>query len=104
MKPLLLLSLLFFASLTFQVQASKHKSEAELKQMTPSQRVDESVREYAHRFDLSDRYGEIVDKYVLQDGLKALPRIIEIIDEYDPTRSSGRTHEKGERFDASWAL
>jgi len=38
------------------------------------------------------------DHKACADGTKALPRLIEIIDEYDPTRHGQK--KKGERFDA----
>lgn len=79
----------------------KHKSEGEIARMTPAQRVDEWVNEQVHhRYDLSDDHGEIIKKYILRDGLKALPRTIETLDEYDPTRSRESKGRIGERFDA----
>jgi|SRR5947209_7404870 len=79
----------------------KHKSEAEIARMTPAQRVDEWCYEQVnHRFDLDDNQGELIEKYIWRDGLAALPRIIEILDEYYPTRASCRSGNKGERFDA----
>jgi hypothetical protein len=104
MKPLLLLILLVCASSALQVQAYKHKSEADIARMTPAQRVDEYIKEFAHRFDLYDLNSDTIEKYILQDGLKVLPRIIEIMDQYDPTKWSGRTHGKGERFEACWVM
>src|SRR5437867_11282840 len=83
----------------------KHKPESEIAAMTPAQRVDEWVNEQVlHRFDLSDDHSDIIEKYILRDGLKALPRLIEIIDEYDPTRFSEGKGRKGERFDACWLM
>lgn len=83
----------------------KHKSEVKIAQMTPAQRVDEYANEQAyHKYDVLDEHSELIEKYIWRDGLKALPRIVEIIDEYDPTRSSGRHGRKGERFDGAWML
>jgi hypothetical protein len=83
----------------------KHKSEAEIVRMTPAQRVDEWVNEQVHhRFDLDDDHADIIKKYILRDGLKALPRMIEIMDEYDPTRFPEGKGRRGERFDACWLM
>jgi hypothetical protein len=76
-----------------------------LARMTPTQRVDEWVNEQVHhRYDLEDRHADVIKKYVLRDGLAALPRLIEIIDEYDPTRFPEGTGRRGERFDACWLM
>lgn len=102
---ILLLVLIGYAPLVAAGQKYKHKSEAEIAVLTPAQRVDEYANEQAyHKYDLSDDHSEIIRKYVTNDGLKALPRISEIINEYDPTRASGRSGRKGERFDGSWML
>jgi hypothetical protein len=82
-------------------QKYKHKSEAEIAAMTPSQRVDEWVNEQLHHQpSLSDDYDLVIKKYILRDGLKALPRIIDIMDEYDLSRFSEGKGKRGERFDA----
>ena len=94
-----------FVSAALPAPAYKHKSASEIARMTPAQRVDEWVDEQVrHRYDLDDDQGDLIKKYVLRDGLAALPRIIEIIDEYDPTHGSGRRGHKGERFDACFQL
>lgn len=86
-------------------QRHKHKSEAEILRMTPAERVEEWVNEQvSHRYDLSDDYGDVIKKYVLRDGLKALPRMIEIMDEYTPTGFRETQGRKGERFDACWLM
>src|SRR5436190_7962399 len=82
-----------------------HKSEAEIAAMTPAQRVDEYADEQAyHKYDYLDQQHELISKYILRDGLKELPRMIEIMNEYDPTREDSRSGHKGERFDAMWML
>lgn len=102
MKPMiLLLWLMSITSAVIYAEGDKHKSEAEISQMTPAQRVDEWADERLHhRYDLSDHQYQLIKKYILRDGLAALPRMIEIMDEYDPTRGSGKSGHKGERFDA----
>jgi len=81
----------------------KHKPEAEIISMTPAARVDEWVNEQvSHRFDLDDDHSVLIRKYLLRDGTKALPRLIEIMDEYDPERHA--RGKKGERFDACFLM
>lgn len=83
----------------------RHKPEAEIVRLTPAQRVDEYAEEQAHhKYDVLDDHSELIAKYIWRDGLKALPRMIEIMDEYDPTRASGKRGYKGEHFDAMWML
>ena len=70
----------------------KHKSEIEIQQMTPSQRVDEWINEYfhhqssAHNFDPDDKQYDLIQKYIYIDKFKAIPRIVEIINSYEPKR------------------
>ena len=102
MKPMiLLLSLFTFGPIVDVCAQYRHKSEAEIAAMTPAQRVDEYADEQAyHKYDILDKQNELISKYVRRDGLKALPRMIEIMDDYDPTRDRGQSGHKGERFDA----
>jgi hypothetical protein len=106
MKPMiLLLWLMSFAPFVIHAEGYKHKSEAEIARMTPAQRVDEWVNEQVHhRYDFLDRHGDLLRTYLTRDGLKALPRMIEIIDEYDPTRFPEGKGRRGERFDACWLM
>lgn len=81
----------------------RHKSEAEIAAMTPAQRIDEYANEQAfHKFDILDKQNQLISKYLRRDGLNALPRMIEIMNEYDPVNAAGRDANKGERFDAMW--
>jgi len=99
----LLLALTSFAPCVTHAQRYRHKSEAEIARMTPAQRMDEWVNEQVHhRFDLDDDHVDIITKYILRDGLAALPRMIEIMDGYDPTRLPEGRGREGERFDACW--
>lgn len=105
MKPIILLWLVSFALFVIPAPGYKHKPEAEIARMTPAQRVDEWVNEQVHhRFDLDDDHADLIEKYIKRDGLKALPRMIEIMDEYDPTRFPEGKGRRGERFDAIWML
>ncbi len=102
---ILILCLIIVPSSVSYAKGYKHKTEAELAQMTPAQRVDEFANEQAyHKYRSDDDYYKLLEKYVYLDGLKAVPRAIEIIDEYDPTRSSGRSGRKGERYDGAGML
>ncbi len=104
---ILFLCLINFAPIVANAQWYKHKSEDKLARMTPAQRVDEFVKEHTHHYyDVwnDDNQGEVIQKYIWRDGLKALPRIIEIMDEYDPTQYSGRRGNKAMRFDAAQGI
>ncbi len=99
---ILLLCLMSFAPLVVQAQKYKHKTEAELAQMTSAQLADDYVNEKIyHDFNLDDDQYWVIIQQFRKDGAKALPRIIKIINEYDPTKSTGRNGKKGERFDAA---
>lgn len=106
MQPMiLLLWLTSCAPFAIPVEEYKHKSEAEIARMTAAQRVHQYADEQArHKHDVLDGHIQLIGKYIRRDGVKALPHIIEIMGEYDPTRTSGRTEHKGERFDAMWML
>lgn len=105
MKCVALLFIMGLALFAVPARAYGHKSEAELARMTPAQRVDEWVDENVHhRFDLDDEYSDVIHKYVMRDGLAALPRMIEIMDEYDPTKFREGKGRRGERFDACWEM
>ena len=100
---ILLLCLISFAP--FAAHAYKHKSETEIAQMTPAQRVDEYAEErFHHEYDTLDDYFILVDKYIRRDGLKAVPRLVEIINEYDPMRSSSKRRRNDRQFDSAWML
>jgi hypothetical protein len=101
---ILLLLLLGFAPFDAWAQY-RHKSESDIAALAPAQRVDEFANEQAyHKYDLLDQQHELISKHILRDGLKALPRMIEIMNEYDPATTNGKTGHKGERFDAMWML
>lgn len=100
---ILLLCLISLVPLVSVAQKYKHKSEAELAQMTPSQRVDDWVKEYMHhRYDVLDPQEDLIRKYILSDPLKSLPRMIEVMNEYDPVRF--REGKKGDWYDACFIM
>lgn len=92
MRPAIIFLLLTVAApLAAGAQPYRHKSEAEIARMTPAGRVDEYAEEQArHKYDTSDEQFELIEKYIWRDGLAALPRMIEVMDEYDPTHAEGR--------------
>jgi hypothetical protein len=101
MRSIILLWLISFAPPAIHAQPYRHKSEAEIARLTPAQRVEEYAEEdVRHKYDLDDDHAELIEKYIWRDGLAALPRIIEIMDEYDPTRFREGQGSRGERFDA----
>jgi hypothetical protein len=63
----------------------KHKSEAEIAQMTPDQRLDEQISESEyHLTDASDKQWSVIRKYTDKDGLSAASHLVQIIDGYNP--------------------
>ena len=78
----------------------KHKAETEIAAMTPAERVDEYVNEQSHAYKVRDEQQDVIRRYLWRDGVKAIPRMIEIMNDYDPTNPAGRSDKKGERFDA----
>jgi hypothetical protein len=81
-----------------------HKSEAEISRMTPEQRVHEYCDEY-HRHSLWDSdYIDLLSQYIRRDGVKSLPAIVQIMDEFDPTNSKGKSNKKKDRASAAGTL
>lgn len=77
-------------------QKQDHKSESEIARMTPEQRVEEYCREHI-RHGLWDRdYLDLLDNYIMRDGLKAVPALVKAINEFDPTSSRGGGKDKDE--------
>ena len=96
---ILLLCLICFSS--FAIQAKyKHKTEAEIAALTPAQRVDEWINEEIHheKYWETDKQDELIRKYILLDGMKAVPRFTELFDGYDPDEISGRQRRIGSAF------
>jgi hypothetical protein len=57
-----------------------------------------------HGDDLDDMYRDLLFKYISRDGVKAVPKIVEIIDDFDPTRNGGKKRDAGEQYDAASML
>src|SRR5215831_17837100 len=84
---------------------SKHKSETELARMTPEQLVEEYCREDSrHRYDVLDRYRNVLEDYISRDAVKAMYPSARILDRYDPTTRDGRSKARGDSADAVWNL
>lgn len=100
----LILCLFSFVSVSAQTPwwwYKKHKSETKIVKMTPEKRVDEYIDEhFHHRWDVLDEQSELIEKYILLDGTKALPRIIERMDRYDPSRPNGNKITAYWKFEA----
>lgn len=63
----------------------KHKSEAEIAAMSPEEKMDQMVLEqmfHVPAFD-DDNYS-LLHLYIINDGIKILPKAIEYMNEYDP--------------------
>ncbi len=103
---ILILCLVISMPLATLAQKYKHKSEAEIAAMTPAQKVDEWVNEEVHheKYWETDKQTELIRKYVLLDGMKAVPRLTEIIDEYDPTQFREGKGNLDNRYDVSLEL
>jgi hypothetical protein len=101
---LLSLILLTNGIVAFCVEGSVHKSKAEISRITPEERVEEACREYArHGFADSD-YQDLLDSFILRDGLKAVTAIVKVTDEYDPTRPKGASKARDARCFAAERL
>jgi hypothetical protein len=75
---------------------SGHKSEAEIVRMTVEQHIEEYWRENS-RHQWHDNYQDLIESYISRDGLKAVPCLAKVIDEYDPTRRETRSKRRGDR-------
>ena len=62
--------------------------------MTPEQHVEEYCSEYVRHNDGHYKYRQLLADQVMADGLKAIPTLARVINEYDPTRRESRGREK----------
>ena len=99
---IIFLCFICFTSCLTNAQTYKHKTEAEIAALTPAQRVDEWVNEVVRheKYWETDKQDELIKKYLLLDGMKTVPRLTEIIEEYDPTQFPEGKGRRGKRFDA----
>jgi len=81
-----------------------HKPKAEIARMTPEQHVEEYCREYARHSYSDSEYLDLLGQYIDRDGLKALPGLVKIVDDYDPTRSKFNSKENDARCFAAEGL
>jgi hypothetical protein len=75
-------------------QTHAHKSENEIARMTPEQRAREYCREYTRHLFWHSEYTDSLKRHIRRDGLKAIPALIRIIDEFDPTIPAGNSMQK----------
>lgn len=91
---LTILTLLMFGLQACFAQTKSHKTESTIAGMTPEERVAEYCAEYYHHGLAHREYGVILFNYIRRDGLKAVPAITRIINEFDPTTSQGKRRDK----------
>ena len=93
MKKWIRLALIICVSFDLQAQSTfRHKSEAEIIQMTPAQRVIEFCEDHVRHAHLGlgptypNEYSNYLQKALFNDGVKGVPQIIKIFNEFDPTK------------------
>jgi hypothetical protein len=78
------------------------KSDAELARMTPEQHVREYCDEYYHHAFWDHEYTNLLESYVLRDGIEAIPALITAVDQFDPAvvkeAPAGRTPGASRRW------
>lgn len=63
----------------------KHKSEVEIAVMSPEEKMDQMVLEQMfHVGAIDDENYKLLHLYIINDGIKMLPKAIEYMNEYDP--------------------
>jgi hypothetical protein len=70
-------------------QFGDRKSEAELARMTPEQHVREYSDEYYHHAFWDHEYTNLLESFVLRDGIEAIPALITAVDQFDPGSRKG---------------
>ena len=89
----------------FAQSVFRHKSEAEIAQMTPSQRVGEYCEEHVyHGPHFPNEYTNFLDQSLLKDGIKTFPPIIKIFDEFDPAKMKYGFDENFKQYQAAYFL
>ena len=100
--------LLCFISLSttlFAQSAYHHKSEVEIAQMTPAQRVIEYCEDHAnHSPHFPNEYTKFFEQRLFKDGKKAFPQIIKILDEFDPAKMTYGFDKHFKRYEAAQLL
>lgn len=68
----------------------KHKTEAEIAAMTPAQRINEEVKEQFYHMPAGagDPYPSLLPEYIRKDGVKAMPVLTEMANQYNPNTTS----------------
>ena len=100
-KWIFLLWLISLSATLFAQSTYRHKSEAEIAQMTPEQRVleycDHSVN---HAIHFPNDYTKFFDQLLAKDGVKVFPPIIKILDEFDPAKMTYGFDKHFKRYEA----
>lgn len=96
MKNLAGLFWIFSALILFNIFCSaqenyKHKSKDEIAAMTPTERVEEMMKEQYYHYPVGAGHnqGEMLREYILKDGIKVLPALVDIAKNYDPVNQRG---------------
>ncbi len=85
-------SLLVCCNFSFSQEEYKHKSEKEIANMSPEERVDELVKERYHHYPYDGinmvtngvDQSTLINSYLRKDGVKVLPALIDIANGHDP--------------------
>src|SRR5262245_53038863 len=77
-------------------QGDAHRPEREVMQMTPEQHVREYCREFFRHGLVHREYVKLLDDSIMRDGLSAVPALVKVVDEFDPTsfRKSAKDKEE----------
>lgn len=78
-------------------QLSHHKSEGDLARMTPEQQVDEYCNEYVRHGPQHPDYRALIRRYINLHAIRAVVRLAEIVNQYDPTARGRSSRENGDR-------
>ncbi len=102
--------ILWVVCIGFKLQAQStfpHKSEAEIIQMTPAQRVIEFCEDHVRHAHLGlgptypNEYSNYLQKALFNDGVKGIPQIIQIFNEFDPTKGRNGYNKEYRRLEGA---
>ena len=102
----ILIFLVVLISSSLRAQSTfRHKSEEEITQMTPAQRVVEFCEDHVkHGPHLPNEYSNFLEKSLFNDGVKGFPQIIKIIDEFYPDKMPKGYDKDFKRFESASSL
>ena len=108
-KKWIFLFLVLCTSFDLQAQSTfRHKSEAEITQMTPAQRVIEYCEDHVKHGphlrlgpNYPNEYSNYLHKALFNDGEKSIPQIIKIINEFTPKKRRNGYDKEYSRLEAA---